>query len=152
MENSDKDDDEESVNEITLKQQTELLEAISKINKKILKEEECLVRFYTNIKKSGKENKSSTEEVTKLLTNLRAEMAKTACEMQHNEIVLEETIEKVLNRKEHLESLHKDLINEDQEYEMLQALLYSTTHPSQNKQSYTNIKTHYTKEVLDTLV
>lgn len=152
LENSDKDDDEESVNEITLKQQTELLEAISKINKKILKEEECLVRFYTNIKKSGKENKSSTEEVTKLLTNLRAEMAKTACEMQHNEIVLEETIEKVLNRKEHLESLHKDLINEDQEYEMLQALLYSTTHPSQNKQSYTNIKTHYTKEVLDTLV
>ncbi|KAF2884610.1 hypothetical protein ILUMI_21560 [Ignelater luminosus] len=149
-----KDDDTSStVSETTVKEQSELFEMISKINKKLLKEEECLVRLHANIKKYEKETKNNTDELGKALSNLRTEMAKSACEMQHNEIVLEETMEKLTSRRNYLENLHKDLVNEDQECEMLQALLYSTTHRSQpQKEYYSSYKPHYTKEVLDTLV
>ncbi|KAF5302864.1 hypothetical protein FQA39_LY02044 [Lamprigera yunnana] len=147
------DEDTSSVeSETTVKAQTELFDMISKINKKLLKEEECLVRLHANIRKYEKENKNSTGEIGKALSNLRTQMAKSACEMQHNEIVLEETMEKLSNRKIYLDSLHRDLINEDQECEMLQALLYSTTLRPQKREYYTNYKSHYTKEVLDTLV
>lgn len=126
---------------------------ISKINKKLLKEEEHLVRLHANIKKYEKQTKTNTDDIGKVLSNLRTEMAKSACEMQHNEIVLEETMEKITSRRSHLESLHKDLVNEDQECEMLQALLYSTKVKSQKQYEYYGCyKPHNTKEVLDTLV
>ncbi|KAB0799302.1 hypothetical protein PPYR_07182 [Photinus pyralis] len=148
-----KDDDTSSIeSETTLKAQSELFEMISKLNKKLLKEEECLVRLHANIKKYEKQNKNCTDEIGKALSNLRTEMTKSACEMQHNEIVLEETREKLSSRKSYLDNLHKDLINEEQECEMLQALLYSTTLRPQKREYYTNYKSHYTKEVLDTLV
>lgn len=125
---------------------------INKINKKLLKEEECLVRLHANIKKYDK-TKSATEEATKALGNLRKEMAKGTCEMQHNEVVLEETKEMLDNRKLFLESLHKDLLNEDREFEMLQALLYSQSLSGNRKeQKYSPYKAHFTKELLDTLV
>ncbi|KAI4462811.1 ras-associating domain containing protein [Holotrichia oblita] len=148
-----KDDDTNStVSEATIKEQLELFEMINKINKKLLKEEECLVRLHANIKKYDK-TKSATEETTKALGNIRKEMAKGTCEMQHNEVVLEETKEMLDNRKLFLESLHKDLLNEDREFEMLQALLYSQSLNGNRKgKKYSPYKAHFTKELLDTLV
>lgn len=150
-----KDDDTSStVSETTIKEQAELFEMISKINRRLLKEEECLVRLQANLRKY---DKTESEEVSKRLTNLRTEMAKSACEMQHNNIVLEETLEALSKRRMYLENLHKDLATEDQEFEMLQALLYS--HKQQNCENRVNNNSryschqpHYTKELLDTLV
>lgn len=126
---------------------------INRLNKKLLKEEECLVRLHANIKKYDK-TKIVTEETTKVIGNLRKEMAKGACEMQHNEVVLEETKEMLETRRKFLENLHKDLVNEDREFEMLQALLYSQSlnNNRQEKEKYTPYKGHFTKELLDTLV
>lgn len=149
-----KDDDTNStLSEVTLKEQLELFEMINKINKKLLKEEECLVRLHANIKKYDK-TKSAAEGTTKALGNLRKEMAKGACEMQHNEVVLEETKEMLDTRKQFLDSLHKDLLNEDREFEVLQTLLYSqsTKNSRQDKEKYSPYKAHFTKELLDTLV
>ncbi|GJQ64982.1 hypothetical protein Trydic_g7145 [Trypoxylus dichotomus] len=150
-----KDDDTNStISEATLKEQLELFEMINKINKKLLKEEECLTRLHANIKKYDK-TKTAAEETTKALGNLRKEMAKGACEMQHNEVVLEETKEMLDNRKLFLESLHKDLLNEDREFEMLQALLYSQSinnNRQEKEKKYSPYKAHFTKELLDTLV
>lgn len=119
---------------------------ICKINKRLLKEEECLVRLHANMKKYDK-SKNANDELNKQLTGLRTEMAKSACEMQHNEVVLEETKELLGNRRTFLENLHKDLLNEEHEYEMLQALLYA-----QSQDNYHPYKSNYTKELLDTLV
>lgn len=121
---------------------------ILKINKRLLKEEECLVRLHANMKKYDKAQ-SVNDELNKALSNLRTDMAKSACEMQHNEVVLEETRELISNRRTYLENLHKDLVNEEQEHEMLQALLYAQSQEKYHQPSY---KTHYTKELLDTLV
>lgn len=89
------------------------------------------------------------EEVNKDLAKLRTEMAKSACEMQHNEVVLEETLEVLERRRKHLELLHEALSGEDQEYEMLQALLYSSRQ-QRSRPDYNNF--YRTKEMLDTLV
>lgn len=124
---------------------------IARINRKILKEEECIARLHANIKKLEKEEKSSSEDLSKTLTSLRSKMAKSACEMQHNEVVLEETTEKLTSRKSYLEHLHKDLVDEEIEFEMLQALLYSST-PIRSRENYYRQNTSYTKEALDTLV
>lgn len=125
---------------------------ISKINKRLLKEEECLVRLQANLKKCDK-IKTDTEEISKKLSSLRTEMAKSACEMQHNNIVLEETQETLSQRRMYLENLHKDLLSEDKEYEMLQALLYSYQQTQISASRHHNYhQPHYTKELLDTLV
>lgn len=127
---------------------------IARLNKRLLQEEECLVRLDANLRKYEK-HKNSTEDVSKALTKLRTDMTKSACEMQHNEIVLEETIEMLENRRHFLENLHKDLANEDQEHEMLQALLCSTVQQksSSNQDHFNNKhKFYHTKELLDTLV
>lgn len=125
---------------------------ISKINKRLLKQEECLVRLQANLKKCDK-MKVDTEEISKKLNSLRTEMAKSACEMQHNNIVLEETQETLNQRRMYLENLHKDLLTEDKEYEMLQALLYSHQQAQFAASRHHNYQQpHYTKELLDTLV
>lgn len=148
-----KDDDTSStVSESTIREQVELFEMISRINKRLLKEEECLVRLQANLKKCDKV-KTDTEVISKRLNNLRTEMAKSACEMQHNNIVLEETQETLSQRRMYLENLHKDLITEDKEYEMLQALLYSHQQtPVANNRHHNYHQPQYTKELLDTLV
>lgn len=126
---------------------------ISRINKRLLKEEECLVRLHANLKKCDKV-KADTEEISKRLSSLRTEMAKSACEMQHNNIVLEETQDTLNQRRMHLDNLHKDLVTEDKEYEMLQALLYSHQQSqfATAGRHHNYHQTHYTKELLDTLV
>lgn len=148
-----KDDDTSStVSETTVKEQLELLEKINKLNKRLLKKEEALVRLDANLKKYDKD-KTITEEVGKALQTLRTNMTKSSCEMQHNEIVLEETIEKLENRRLFLENLHRDLANEEREYEMLQALLFSKVqqqHDVNRTRHRSNL--YQTKELLDTLV
>lgn len=147
-----KDDDTSStVSDGNIREQVELFEMISKLNKRLLKEEECLVRLHANLKKYDKPVSSKSDDMSKTLTDLRTEMAKSACEMQHNEVVLEETKEMLDHRRTYLENLHRDLMNEDQECEMLQALLY-TSHQRKVKKNYIPYKPHYTKELLDTLV
>ncbi|RZC34068.1 ras association domain-containing protein 10, partial [Asbolus verrucosus] len=147
-----KDDDTSStVSEATIREQVELFESIAKLNKRLLKEEECLVRLDANLRKYDK-HKSSTEDLTKALTNLRTEMTKSACEMQHNEVVLEETMDMLVSRRHYLENLHRDLANEDQEYEMLQALMYSSRRQRHNADSSCSPYHSHTKELLDTLV
>lgn len=150
-----KDDDTSStVSEATIKEQVELFEMIAKLNKRLLQEEECLVRLDANLRKYEK-HKNGAEDVSKELTKLRTDMTKSACEMQHNEIVLEETIEMLENRRHYLENLHRDLANEDQEHEMLQALLFSTSTPHQKTTStehFNSQNIYHTKELLDTLV
>lgn len=155
-----KDDDSSSNVSISgLKEHQELLKKISKVNKQLMKQEECLVRLEVNLKKYEK-YKNVTEEVTESLTSLRTEMAKSACEMQHYEVVLEETNELINSRRHFLENLHKDIMKEEEEYEMLQALLFSAKHQrhpvnkiSQNYLPHSfNHKNHNTKEMLDTLV
>lgn len=80
-------------------------------------------------------------------------MTKSACEMQHNEIVLEETMEKLECRRLYLENLHKDLASEDKEYEMLQALLCSKLQGQHYEaKNYRSPNIYQTKELLDTLV
>lgn len=130
----------------------ELFEKINKLNKRLLREEENLVRLDANMKKYDK-HKTSTDDVSKTLVKLRTDMTKSACEMQHNEIVLEETIEKLENRRLYLENLHRDLASEDKEYEMLQALLYGKVQQQQyEERSYRSPQIYQTKELLDTLV
>ncbi|XP_044748986.1 ras association domain-containing protein 9-like [Coccinella septempunctata] len=153
-----KDDDSSSTVSVSaLREHRELMKKISKVNKQLLKQEECLVRLEVNLKKYEK-YKNVTDDVTESLTNLRTEMAKSACEMQHNEVVLEETNELINSRRHFLENLHKDIMKEEQEHEMLQALLFSAKHqrhpaPSQNFIPHShNYKNHNTKEMLDTLV
>lgn len=148
-----KDDDTNSTaSETNTREQLELFEMINKLNKKLLKEEECLVRLHANLKKYDK-TKAAAEEVTKELGELRKEMAKGACEMQHNEVVLEETRDMLDTRKSVLDNLHKDLVNEDHEFEMLQALLYSQSLSRKDVENYSPYKkAHFTKELLDTLV
>ena len=147
-----KDDDTSStVSEATIREQIELFESIAKLNKRLLKEEECLVRLDANLRKYDK-HKTSTDDLTKALTNLRTEMTKSACEMQHNEVVLEETMEMLLSRRHYLENLHRDLANEDQEHEMLQALMYSSRRQRHNGESSCSPYYSHTKELLDTLV
>lgn len=148
-----KDDDASSTtSEATIKEQLELFEKINKLNKRLLREEENLVRLDANLKKYDK-HKVITDDVTKTLTKLRTDMTKSACEMQHNEIVLEETIEKLENQRLYLENLHKDLATEDKEYEMLQALLYSKVQQQQfEERNYRSPHIYQTKELLDTLV
>lgn len=148
-----KDDDTSStVSETTIREQVELFEMIARINKRLLKEEECLVRLQANLKKCDK-MKTDTQEISKRLNSLRTEMAKSACEMQHNNIVLEETQETLNQRRMYLENLHKDLLTEDQEHEMLQALLYSHQQLQMTASRHHNYhQPHYTKELLDTLV
>lgn len=160
-----KDDDTSStISEITIREQIELFDLIHKINKRLLKEEECLVRLHANLKKYDKNkmlnvNNNDDDLYRNKLTNVRKEMAKSACEMQHNEVVLEETKELINNRRLYLETLHKDLMNEDEEHEMLQTLLYSQNqekyqqHHHHQQQQQQSCKTNYTKELLlDTLV
>ncbi|XP_074039318.1 uncharacterized protein isoform X1 [Leptinotarsa decemlineata] len=147
-----KDDDTSStVSESTMKEQLDLYEKISKLNKRLLREEESLVRLDSNLKKYDKE-KLDKDDVSKTLTKLRTEMTKSACEMQHNEIVLEETIEKLENRRLFLENLHRDLASEDQEYEMLQTLLFSKTQQYEKEKKHKSHHIYRTKELLDTLV
>lgn len=114
---------------------------IHKMNKRLLKEEEGLVRLHANLKKydknkvisnnsssscfNNKNYNNNSDTMNRILTNLRAEMAKSACEMQHNEVVLEETREFINNRRSYLDTLHKDLMNEEHEHDMLQTLLYT---------------------------
>lgn len=139
------------MSEATIREQLELFHSITKLNKRLLKEEECLVRLDANLKKYEKHK--ADDDLTKMLLNLRTEMAKSACEMQHNEVVLEETMEMLVSRRHYLENLHRDLANEDQEYEMLQALMYSTRkHHRHNKDTTCNPYQSHTKELLDTLV
>lgn len=148
-----KDDDASSTtSETTIREQLELFEKINKLNKRILREEESLVRLDANLRKYDK-HKSTTDEVTKSLTKLRTDMTKSACEMQHNEVVLEETIEKLESRRLYLENLHRDLASEDKEYEMLQTLLYSKVQQQQyEEKNYRSPHIYQTKELLDTLV
>ncbi|XP_050506122.1 ras association domain-containing protein 10-like isoform X2 [Diabrotica virgifera virgifera] len=149
-----KDDDSSStVSEATIKEQVGLFEKINKLNKRLLKEEENLVRLEANLKKYQKNEKNKEEDVSETLTKLRMDMIKSSCEMQHNEIVLEETLEKLETRRVFLENLHRELVNEDQEHEMLQALLF--TKMQQFDLEKRKSKTQYvyqTKELLDTLV
>ncbi|CAH1985762.1 unnamed protein product [Acanthoscelides obtectus] len=149
-----KDDDTSStVSEATVREQLELYEKITKVNKRLLKEEEALVRLDVNIRKYEK-NKEGTEEVSKALNKLRTDMTKSACEMQHNEIVLEEIVEKLESRRLYLDNLYRDIANEDKEYEMLQALLFSKAQQASEYESrrYRPPQLYQTKELLDTLV
>lgn len=155
---SQKDEDSSStVSESTIKEQLELFEKINKLNKRLLREEESLVRLGANLRQYDKNKPSEDSEgVSKVLTKLRTDMTKSACEMQHNEIVLEETIEKLEHRRIYLENLHRDLANEDREYEMLHAMLYSKVQQQQqyeiDKMRYKSQYFYHTKELLDTLV
>lgn len=152
-----KDDDSSStVSEATIKEQVGLFERINKLNKRLLKEEENLVRLEANLKKYHKKEKEKREndiDVSETLTKLRTDMIKSSCEMQHNEIVLEETMDKLENRRLFLENLHKELVNEDQEHEMLQALLFSKMQQIEIEKRRSRSQCLYqTKELLDTLV
>ncbi|XP_019881082.1 ras association domain-containing protein 10 [Aethina tumida] len=147
-----KDDDTSStVSEATVREQVELLEKIAKLNKRLLREEERLVRLDANLRKYDKNKPNENEEITKTLCKIRTDMTKSACEMQHNEIVLEETMDMLEKRRNFLDNLYSDLLHEDQEYEMLQALLYSSTPQKSNKDCAPR-NLYHTKELLDTLV
>ncbi|XP_030767759.1 ras association domain-containing protein 10-like [Sitophilus oryzae] len=153
-----KDDDTSStVSESAVKEQLDLLDKIIKLNKHILKEEEQLTKLDSNLKKYDRnklkelQKAKGNEEVSKELSKLRTDMAKSACEMQHNEVVLEETLEVIEKSRRHLETLHRELSNEDYEYEMLQALLYSNMQQGA-RQKIAHNSFYHTKELLDTLV
>lgn len=125
---------------------------ISKMNKKLLKEEEMLVRLHISLKKYER-NKDDCEQIQKSLSDIRTEMTKSACEMQHNAVVLEETTEQLDARRMYLHNLQKEISLAEQEHEMLQALIYSKEMnlPVQTVNSYTHYNPYYTKE-LNTLV
>ncbi|XP_057658591.1 ras association domain-containing protein 10-like isoform X1 [Diorhabda carinulata] len=150
-----KDDDSSStISESTLKEQVGLFEKINKLNKRLLKEEENLARLEANLKKYQRNEKQKREEdVSETLTKLRTDMIKSSCEMQHNEIVLEETLEKLESRRIFLENLHRELVNEEHEHEMLQALLFTKIQQFEvEKRKSTTPYVYQTKELLDTLV
>ncbi|XP_017767895.1 PREDICTED: ras association domain-containing protein 9-like [Nicrophorus vespilloides] len=144
------DDTSSTISEATAKEQIDLYERIAKLNKRLLKEEEALARLYASMKKYNK-TKSASEDVNKSLTHLRTRMAKSSCEMQHNEVVLEETKDAIESRRSYLDTLHRDLVNEDQEFDMLQTLLYSINLKAEPKNPVPH-NSNYTKELLDTLV
>nr|CAH7744245.1 unnamed protein product [Callosobruchus chinensis] len=149
-----KDDDTSStVSEVTIREQLELYEKITKVNKRLLNEEEALLRLDSNLRKYEK-NKDGMEEIGKALNKLRTDMTKSACEMQHNEIVLEEIMEKLESRRVYLDNLCRDIANEDKEYEMLQALLFGKAQqaPEYDSRRYRPAQFYQTKELLDTLV
>lgn len=143
--------------EYALQEQADLLEVILKVNKRLLREEECVIRLQAKLYKYEKA-KINTEDVDKHLTKLQTEMAKSTCEMQHNSIVLEEIVEALGKRRVCLQNLHKDLLAEEQESEMLQALLYMQK--QQTSPNLTDINNycsyhhhpHHAKELFDTLV
>lgn len=142
-----KDDDTSStISESTLREQVELFEMIARINRRLLKEEECLVRLDANLQKHQK-TQTTAAELSKHLAQLRTEMAKSACEMQHNNVVLEEAAERMNQRRSHLEDLVRELLNEEHEHEMLQALVYTQRRPH-----VAGYPGQHTKELLDTLV
>ncbi|KAL3267137.1 hypothetical protein HHI36_011277 [Cryptolaemus montrouzieri] len=157
QENVKDDDTSSTLSESALREHRDLLKKISKVNKQLLKQEECLVRLEANLKKYEK-YKNVSDDVQESLVNLRTEMTKSACEMQHNEIVLEETGELINNRKHFLDNLYKDIVREEQEHEKLQALLYGAKHSRHpnSSQKYIppcyNYRSYKTKELLDTLV
>lgn len=123
---------------------------MSKLNKRLLKEEEKLVRLHISIKKYER-NKNDYEQISKSLTELRADMAKSACEMQHNAIVLEETAERLDSRKLYLNELQKEILRVEQEHDMLTTLKLSQDMKVKQSTSYVSHYPHYTKE-LNTLV
>lgn len=123
---------------------------MSKLNKRLLKEEEKLVRLHISIKKYER-NKNDYEQINKSLTELRADMAKSACEMQHNAIVLEETSERLDSRKLYLNELQKELLRVEQEHDMLATLKLSQDLKAKQTTNYVQHYPHYTKE-LNTLV
>lgn len=151
-----KDDDNISnVSESTIKAHVKLLENILKINKSLLQEEEHISKLDSYIKKYDR-NKSTEQqqvnvEVNTELSQLTTEMTKSACEMQHNEIVLEEILEVLDTRRKHLALLHQELTSQDQEHEMLQALLYSNSQKRTRQEPFL-YNGYHTKEMLDTLV
>lgn len=150
---SDSKDEENSANEELLKDTADAFEMMSKLNKRLLKEEEKLVRLHISIKKYER-NKNDYEQLQKSLTELRTDMAKSSCEMQHNAIVLDETSEMIESRKLCLSELQKELTKVEQEYDMLSTMkltqdLKISKQPPAN--SYMHQYPHYTKE-LNTLV
>lgn len=187
-----KDDDTSStVSEATVRAQLDLFDKLAKLNKRLLKQEETLVRLHANlmrhtaedekIAKAAEEAKKTeenpTSDITKALTALRTEMAKGSCELQHNDVVLGETNEAIGSGRSRLDVLYRDLGNEDQEFDMLQTLLYTVSSSTpvapkqlncnrsvqmQRQQPQTASKLHpqqqarrqqhYAKEMLDTLV
>ncbi|CAH1159431.1 unnamed protein product [Phaedon cochleariae] len=153
-----KDDDTSSaISETSVKEQLQLYEKIAKLNKRLLQQEEHLVRLDANLKKYDKEKRDGDNVQTRKelcnLTNLRTEMTKTSCEMQHNEVVLEEAAERLETRRAVLERLHEELAGEDREYEMLQAMLLARTREEGEKKRRKPCGGVYqAKELLDTLV
>lgn len=107
-----------------------------------------LVRLHISLKKYER-NKEDFDKIQKSLNDLRTDMAKSSCEMQHNAVVLEETTEKLDSRRSYLHNLQKELGLADQEHEMLQALMYSKE--VQSVKTYIHPNPYYTKE-LNTLV
>lgn len=145
-----KDEETSSVNsEATLRERVQLVKKINKLNKQLLKQEEILVRLDANIKKYEK-YKSIGTDLTNSLTIAKTEVAKSACEVQHNDVVLEETNEIIKNKKYFLDALFKDMLKEDQEHEMLETMIYSSKYQPQFSQNYHSNSN--TKELLDTLV
>ncbi|ERL85665.1 ras association domain-containing protein 10 [Dendroctonus ponderosae] len=151
-----KDDDNISnVSESAIKAHVKLLESILKINKSLLQEEEHINKLDSYIKKYDR-NKATEQqeinvEVNTELSQLTTQMTKSACEMQHNEIVLEEILEVLDTRRQHLALLHQELTSQDQEHEMLQALLYSNSQKRTRQEPFL-YNGYHTKEMLDTLV
>lgn len=148
---SDGKDEEHSASEELTKDTADALDLLNKLNKRLLKEEEKLVRLHISIKKYER-NKNDYDQMHQSLTELRTEMAKSSCEMQHNAIVLDETNEMLNSRKSYLNELQKELLRVDQEHDMLSSMKLSQdvkkTPPSN---SYNHHYPHYTKE-LNTLV
>lgn len=160
-ESTESKEQEQSTNEdnFNIKEQVETWDMLNKINKKLLKEEEMLVRLHISLRKYER-NKDDFDKIQKSLADLRTDMAKSACEMQHNAVVLEETTEKLDSRRSQMHNLQKELGLADQENEMLQTLMYSkevqaVTPIVHSAKKYNNINHHstpyYTKE-LNTLV
>lgn len=123
---------------------------MSKLNKRLLKEEEKLVRLHISIKKYER-NKNDFDQMQKSLLELRTDMAKSACEMQHNAIVLDETTEMLDAKKLCLSELQKELSKVEQEHEMLSAIKISQDLKVNMQPTYVHQYPHHTKE-LNTLV
>lgn len=143
----DSEDPEETANETLTREKLELFEMIFLVNKQLLRQEKCLHALNASI------GKCEAIELAEKIEDVMCETAKSSCEMQHNEMVLEQSRETLRSRRVYLEHLHMDLINEEKEFEAMQ-VLFLTNNPQrdQDLNMYYMCNSPSAKELSSTLV
>ena len=134
-------------NEALTREKLKLFEMIFLVNKQLLRQEKCLHALNAGI------GKCEAIELAEKIEDVRCETAKSSCEMQHNEMVLEQSRETLRSRRVYLEHLHMDLINEEKEFEAMQ-VLFLTNNPQrdQDLNMYYMCNSPSAKELSSTLV